>query len=52
MIRFAYPGYADSIPMSAFNVGRFAKANDHNDNLKKFEFCRCEVFIRDENEPG
>jgi phage/plasmid-associated DNA primase len=40
MMKFAYPGYADSIPMSAFNTGHFSKANDHNDSLLKFEHCR------------
>lgn len=38
--RSAFPGYADSVKMSAFIVTNFTKANDHNDDLLKFEHSR------------
>ena len=40
MMMQAFPGYADSVAMSSFIVNKFSKANDHNDDLLKFEFCR------------
>lgn len=36
----AFPGYANDIKMSAFIVTNFTKANDHNDDLLKFEHSR------------
>jgi hypothetical protein len=36
----AFPGYANDIKMSAFIVTNFTKANDHNDELLKFENSR------------
>ena len=36
----AFPGYADSVKMSSFIVTNFTKANDHNDDLLKFEHSR------------
>ena len=36
----AFPGYANDIKMSAFIVTNFTKANEHNDELLKFENSR------------